>query len=159
MQQAWQAERERREEQLSQVLTQLALPEGVGCRAWLESDFPAIQRLSNAENWPTPQRRPDDALAGWRNSWPALVAVEAQDVERVIGFVRAMTDGSITLYVMELLVDARYRKRGIGQMLLDTCHSLYPHTRIELMSMETSQSYYRSHGFRYIGEGFRKSYM
>ncbi|HCI80191.1 MAG TPA: hypothetical protein DHW02_10930 [Ktedonobacter sp.] len=70
-----------------------------------------------------------------------------------------MTDGWITLYVMELLVDARYRGRGIGQMLLDICHYLYPHTRIELLSMETSQSYYRTHGFRFIGEGFRKSYM
>ena len=150
---------EQREEQLRQVLTQIALPEGIGCRLWLESDFPSIQRLSNAEGWPTPQRRPDDTLVGWRNSWPTLVAVEAQNVEHVLGFVRAMTDGSITLYVMELLVDAHFRGRGIGQMLLDTCHYLHPHTRIELMSLETSQSYYGTHGFRYIGEGFRKSYM
>lgn len=150
---------EQREADVSQVLAQVVIPQGVGCRVWVERDFPAIQRLSNAEGWPTPQRRPDDALAGWHNSWPTLVAVEEQNSESVIGFVRAMTDGWITLYVMELLVDARYRGRGIGQMLLDTCHYLYPHTRIELMSMETSQSYYRSHGFRFIGEGFRRSYM
>ncbi len=152
-------QQEQRDIQLSQALSQVVIPHGVGCRVWVESDFPAIQRLSTAEGWPTPERRPDDALAGWRNSWPTLVAVEAENVENVVGFVRAMTDGWITLYVMELLVDARYRGRGIGQMLLDICHYLYPHTRIELLSMETSQSYYRTHGFRFIGEGFRKSYM
>lgn len=149
----------KREAQLRQALIQLTLPVGVGCRAWIEDDFPAIQRLSNAEGWPTPQRRPEAALASWCTSWPALVAVEAARTEHVLGFVRAITDGSITLYVAELLVDAAYRKQRIGQMLLDTCHYLYPHTRIELLSSETSQSYYRSHGFRYIGEGFRKSYM
>lgn len=155
-------QQEQQEMQLHQALSQLMLPSGVECRAWTDSDFPAIQRLSNAEGWPTPQRRPDDALAAWRNSWPTLVAIEAEheeSEESVIGFVRSITDGSITLYVMELLVDVRYRSRGIGQMLLDTCHYLYPHTRIELMSLETSQSYYRSHGFRLIGDGFRKSYM
>jgi len=154
-----QERQELQEGQLREALAQLTMPAGVGCRAWTVDDFLAIQQLSNAEGWPTPQRRPDDALAAWHNSWPALVAVEAEREEHVIGFVRSITDGSITLYVMELLVDVRYRSRGIGQMLLDTCHYLYPHTRIELMALETSQSYYRSHGFRLIGEGFRKSYM
>jgi ribosomal protein S18 acetylase RimI-like enzyme len=155
-------QQEQRERQLRQALTHMTMPSGVECRVWTDSDFPAIQQLSNTKGWPTPQRRPDDALAAWRDSWPALVAIEAEYGERekrVIGFVRAITDGSITLYVAELLVEVHYRNRGIGQMLLDTCHYLYPHTRIELMSMETSQSYYRSHGFRFIGDGFRKSYM
>ncbi|HCI80190.1 MAG TPA: hypothetical protein DHW02_10925, partial [Ktedonobacter sp.] len=84
-------QQEQRDIQLSQALSQVVIPHGVGCRVWVESDFPAIQRLSTAEGWPTPERRPDDALAGWRNSWPTLVAVEAENVENVVGFVRAMT--------------------------------------------------------------------
>lgn len=152
-------QQQQRETQLRQALAQVTMPSDVVCRTWREADFPAIQRLSTTEGWPTPQRRPEDALTSWRNSWPALVVVEAENLESLIGFLRAFTDEAVTMYVAELLVDVRYRRRGIGQTLLDTCHYLYPRTRIDLLSTETSESYYRSHGFRYIGYGFRKSYI
>jgi GNAT superfamily N-acetyltransferase len=140
---------------LASILPQLAFPSGISLRAWTEADFPAIQRLSSLEGWPTPASRPEEALTAWRHSWPALMAV---DDEAVIGFVRAITDGEITLFVAELLVDAPYRGQGIGRLLLDACHRLFPHTRIELFSTETSASFYAYHGFRPVGAGFRKSY-
>jgi len=97
----------------------------------------------------------EEALIAWRNSWPALVAT---DGEAVIGFVRALTDGEVTMYVAELLVDEKWRGKGIGSLLLEMCHQLYPHTRIEVFSTESSASFYRTREFWYIGEGFRKSY-
>ncbi|HLZ64007.1 MAG TPA: GNAT family N-acetyltransferase [Ktedonosporobacter sp.] len=144
-----------RQRQFEDTLAQITLPANISIRPWTEEDFPAIQRLSSAEGWPTPEQRPDEALIAWRNSWPTLVAVEG---ESVVGFVRSFTDGEITLYVPELLVDAHYRGRGIGRLLLDTCHYLYPHTRIDILSTEASLSFYESYGFRLIGAGVRKSY-
>ncbi len=147
---------EERQQTIVAILTQLQLPVGVTIRAWAEEDFAAIQELSTALGWPSPQSRPEESLAAWKNSWPTLVAADA---ERVVGFVRAFTDGNITTYVPELLVAADMQRRGIGRALLDACHLLYPRTRIDLLSEETSQTFYIAHSFRMIGPGLRKSYV
>ena len=61
-----------RQRQVEAALTHVTLPQGILIRAWTENDFPAIQRLSHAEGWPTPQIRPDEALIAWQQSWPTL---------------------------------------------------------------------------------------
>lgn len=131
----------------------LALSPGVTIRPWAETDFPAVQDLPAAEGWPTPVERPDDTLAAWRHSWPALVAVARGEV---VGFLRGLTDGYITLYVAELLVAPRWRGRGVGTALIEVAQRLYPSTRIDLLGTETSASYYETHGYRPF-RGFRKS--
>src|SRR5512134_2433936 len=88
----------------------------VEIRAWAEADFPAIQRLSSAEGWPTPAARPAEALASWHSSHPTLVATVG---DKVVGFVRALTDGEVTMYIAELLVAPECRGRGVGRALLD----------------------------------------
>ena len=144
-----------RQNQVEAALSYVTLPEGIFIRAWTEADFPAIQQLSSAEGWATPQNRPDEALIAWRQSWPALVAT---DGESVIGFMRGLTDGEITTYIAELLIDVNHRGKGVGRLLLDVCHYLNPHTRIDVLSTESSASFYKAHGFRRLGDGFRKSY-
>ncbi len=144
-----------RQRQVEAALAYVTLPQGIFIRPWTENDFPAIQRLSHAEGWPTPQIRSDEAFIAWQQSWPALVATED---EAVIGFVRGLTDGEITTFIPELLIDAKHRGKGIGRLLLDVCHYLNPHTRIDVLSTESSASFYQAHGFRRLGDGFRKSY-
>lgn len=144
-----------RQKQLEAALTVLKLPPGIQLRCWTETDFPDIQRLSTLQRWPTPHNRPEEALAAWQHSWPALVVTEG---ERVIGFVRGMTDREITMYIAELLVDPDYRGKGIGRLLMDACHALCPRTRLDLISTEEAIPFYKATGFRYVGEGLRKSY-
>ncbi|MGI8854997.1 MAG: GNAT family N-acetyltransferase [Thermomicrobiales bacterium] len=136
------------------ALAGIRLPPGVAIRPWAETDFPAIQDLSDAEGWPTPRTRPDAALDAWRRSWPALVATTETGV---IAFVRALTDGEVTLFIPELLVAPAWQGKGLGRCLLDVCHGLYPHVRIELFATESSASFYTAHGFRPFC-GYRKSY-
>jgi GNAT superfamily N-acetyltransferase len=147
-------EHDQRQSQVEVSLTELTLPARIDIRAWTEADFPAVQRLSSAEGWPTPMARPDEALASWRNSWPALVATAG---DGVVGFVRALTDGEVTMYIAELLVAPEWRGRGVGRALLDTCHLLYPHTRLDLLSTQSADPFYEANGFRRF-QGFRKSY-
>ena len=97
--------------------------------------------------------RPDEALVFWRRSWPMVVAT---DGEKVIGFVRGLADGEVTTYVAEFLVDPHYRGQDIGIALLDACHHLYPHTRLDLLATESSDAFYEANGFRRF-QGFRKS--
>ena len=145
-----------RQQQLTTALEQVMLPPEIKIRPWSENDFPAIQRLSLSEGWTSPTHRVADSLRAWQNSWPALVAVEG---EVVVGFVRGLTDGSITMYIADLLVDVRLRGRGIGRALLEVCHSLYPTTRLDLLATEDARAFYKACGFRVIHEGMRKSYV
>ncbi len=142
-------------EQLEAVLEAIPRSPGIQFRCWSEADFPAIQRLSALEGWPTPDSRPEESLIAWQHSWPTLVVLEG---ENVIGFVRGLTDGEITTYIAELLVDPRYRGKGLGRLLLEACHALHPHTRLDLISTEEALSFYKKKGFRDVGAGIRKSY-
>jgi ribosomal protein S18 acetylase RimI-like enzyme len=147
---------EERKRQLAGALAQVTLPEGIAIRPWTEADVSGIQRISSAEGWPSPTERPDDTLFAWQHSWPALVAI---DGETVVGFVRGLTDGAISIYIAEMAVDAQQRGRGIGRALLDTCHFLYPTTRLDLLSVDDAQAFYKACGFRAVYQGMRKSYV
>ncbi len=130
------------------------LPGSITLRPWMERDFVEIQRLSSAEGWPTPQSRPVAALDAWRQSSPAIVAVEGT---RVIGFVRALTDGAVTMYIAEILVEPPWRGKGIGRALIQACHDLYPSTRLDLLSTAAADKFYQAMDFRPF-QGYRKSY-
>lgn len=146
-----------RQKQLETALEMLTLPPGITLRRWTEADFPAIQRLSTAEGWTTPQQRPDEALSAWQHSWPAHVLTEDEH-DQVIGFVRGLSDGEVTTFIAELLVASEHRGKGLGRLLLDACHLLYPHTRLDLIADEEAVPFYKAIGFRTVGEGLRKSY-
>jgi GNAT superfamily N-acetyltransferase len=60
------------------------------------------------------------------------------------------------MYIAELLVVPGWRGRGLGRALLDTCHLLFPHTRVDLLSTESADRFYEASGFRRF-QGFRKS--
>ena len=140
-----------RHDEVQAIMETLALAPGVSIRPWQEEDFRAIQRLSQREGWPTPLERPFEALAAWQRSWPTLVAV-AQ--EEVIGFCRALSDGSVTTYIAELLVAPEWQRQGIASALLEVSQRLCPNSRLDLLAVETSRSFYEHIGFRTF-YGFR----
>jgi GNAT superfamily N-acetyltransferase len=140
------------QQQLTIALAQVTLPPWITIRAWTTPDFPTIQQISSSEGWTSPLQRPADLLLAWQQSWPALVAV-------IIGFVRGLTDGAMTMYIAEMAVDARQRGHGIGRALLDVCHHLYPTTRLDLLAVDDVCTFYEACGFKVIHDGMRKSYV
>ena len=123
-------------------------------RAYEESDYPGIHKLNEQEGWSKGVAKQQQTQAAWQGS---NLAVVAEQNGQLVGCLRALTDGSVTLYICELLIEKSMRGSGIGGKLLDHVHSLYPETRMELLASSTSRSYYEAKRFRAF-YGFRKTF-
>lgn len=123
-------------------------------RAYEESDFAGIHKLNEQEGWSNLVAKQQQTQAAWRGS---NVAVVAEQDGQLVGCLRALTDGAVTLYVCELLIEKSMRGSGIGEKLLGHVHSLYPETRMELLASSTSRTYYEAKRFRAF-YGFRKTF-
>jgi len=88
--------------------------EAVLIRPYQDEDFPTINELNKQQGWNNLVENQQDTNKAWANS---TVAVVAESEGQVIGYLRGLTDGFITLYVCELLVDQSHRKLGIGKVL------------------------------------------
>lgn len=123
-------------------------------RAYEESDFAGIHKLNEQEGWSNLVAKQQQTQAAWQGS---NLAVVAEQDGQLVGCLRALTDGAVTLYVCELLIEKSMRGSGIGERLLDHVHSLYPETRMELLASSTSRTYYEAKRFRAF-YGFRKTF-
>lgn len=123
-------------------------------RQYQESDFPAIHQLNEQEGWSNLVAKQEQTKAAWQGS---NLAVVAEQDGQVVGCLRALTDGAVTLYICELLIEKNMRGSGIGGKLMHYVHDLYPETRLELLASTTSRSYYEAKKFRAF-YGFRKTY-
>ena len=127
---------------LESVLARFNIPVPFSIQAWSPNYFDAICALSNVEGWTTPELRPKELLVAWQNSWPTLVAVDTDG--KLVGFLRAITDTQVTTYLCELLVGREFRRLGLGRLLVDVCQGLVPTTRLDLLSTDEADDFYRA---------------
>ena len=123
-------------------------------RSYEEKDLEQIQHLNKQQGWTSLAEKNAQTKDAWKNSNIAYVA-ESQD-EELIGYIRGVTDGTVSTYICELLVAQPFRGYGVGRRLLDFVHALHPDTRIDLLASSSSSSFYEENGFRPF-YGFRKS--
>jgi len=123
-------------------------------RKYQEDDFPSIHALNREDQWNNLVAKKEDTISAWNHSNIAYVAMLD---DKIIGYIRGMTDQSITMYICELLIDQTYRSLGIGHNLLYYVHRLYPNTRVEMLASSTSHTYYETKGYRAF-YGFRKNF-
>ncbi|WP_407272952.1 hypothetical protein [Radiobacillus sp. PE A8.2] len=71
-------------------------------RSYQETDFDDIHNLNTEEGWFSLVERQADVRQALQQSNPVLVAL---DHDKVIGYLRAITDTQISLYVCELLLE------------------------------------------------------
>ena len=123
-------------------------------RPFEEADIEAIQTLNEAENWSNLVRKHEQTKAGFAGSNIAYVIIKESEL---IGYIRGMTDGHISMYIAELLIKNGEQGKGMGTLLMKYVHDLYPKTRMDLLGSSTSKTFYESNAYRPF-YGFRKTH-
>lgn len=133
----------------------MKLNQAIHIRPYQPEDYPSIKELNQMEGWNNLVEKEEDTKKAWDHSNIAyVVTVE----EKIVAYVRGMTDQAITLYICEILVSEKVRGKGVGQNLLAYIHAKYPTTRMEMLASTTSHTYYEQLGFRPF-YGFRKTFQ
>lgn len=112
-----------------------------------------INELNEQEGWGNLVADKENYLKALENSI-TIVAVDNND--NVLGYIRALTDGYVTLFICELLIIKQKRGKGIGKLLINDLHIKYPHTRIDLLATKQSSTFYEKQNFRTF-YGYRKN--
>lgn len=102
-----------------------------------------------AEQWWTAHRTLDKVRSAIEASSVVLCAVSV-DGDELVGFARVLTDGVYVALVLDVMVGAAWRGRGIGDLLLEavTTHSaLQAVESIELVCQPGLVAFYARWGF------------
>ena len=99
------------------------------------------------EGWPSPPS-PDTHIEILRGSYRAVLAVD-DEVDRVVGFITAVSDGVLAAYIPLLEVLPSYRRRGIGRELVTRIQrELGDFYMVDLVCDEAMESFYSSLGMK-----------
>ncbi|NQD66366.1 GNAT family N-acetyltransferase [Bacillus haikouensis] len=122
-------------------------------REYTEVDFERVHELNIEEEWNNLVKKEEDTRNAWGHSNVRFLVF---DDDVLVGYVRGFTDGYVTTYISELLVNQHCRGQGVGRELIKFVHHLYPRTRIDLLASKTSKSFYEANDYRAF-YGFRKT--
>jgi len=88
-------------------------------------DIPAVHRLLSGTYWAAarPQQRTEDGMR-------ASVCFSLKHAAQQIGFARVITDGGCYAVVVDVVIDSRFQRRGLGSWLMKVVSS---HSRFEGM--------------------------
>lgn len=82
----------------------------------------------------------------------SLYVISAWDSEKLAGLIRGVGDDASILFIQDILVDSRYKRKGIGSALLKQILQRFSHVRqVILQSNASDQSvhaFYEHIGFR-----------
>jgi ribosomal protein S18 acetylase RimI-like enzyme len=107
-------------------------------------DAAQVRRLYESVDWG--HNRDDDGI---RATIEAGVAVGAWDGDRLVGFVRALSDGMYRSYIEDVMVDPDYRGQMIGErMVARMLESLADIEIVSLFCLPERVAFYGRNGFK-----------
>lgn len=107
-----------------------------------EAHLPGILRLCELEGWPSFPGDPERAVRAL--TAPGVVCVVAVQDGEVAGFAQLLTDGEIQAYLCLVAVTTMLRANGIGKKLIEEAFGRSGAERLDLLSADESQGFYRS---------------
>jgi ribosomal protein S18 acetylase RimI-like enzyme len=100
-----------------------------------------VVALLTAEGWASYTKDPE---VTWKAlTAPGVTTIVAKDVARIVGFAQMMGDGQIAAFLSLLIVDAEYRRQGIGRELIREAFTRTGGQRVDLLT-DTAHDFYRS---------------
>jgi ribosomal protein S18 acetylase RimI-like enzyme len=85
---------------------------------------------------------------GIQTTIDASVALGAWDGERLVGFVRALSDGRYRAYIEDVIVDPEYRGRQVGErMVAEMVSALGDIEIVSLFCLPERVAFYERNGF------------
>jgi predicted N-acetyltransferase YhbS len=121
-------------------------------RDFTADDLEGVLALTRAEGWPSYAADPARALRAL--TAPGIATVVAEDDGIVIGFATAGSDGEIQAYLINIAVAQTHRGKGIGKALIVALFARTDAGRMDLVSTEGADAFYRSFPHRTL-PGFR----
>jgi len=138
-----------------------ALPRGDNCEmsgnsisysSVSRSHLDGIIEICRIEGWTSFHTDPERT---WRVlTAPGVIAVVALDRELVVGFAYVQSDGEIQAHLSNIAVLQSHRRRGIARRMIEEAFARCGAQRIDLVSSEGSDQFYRSFQHREF-PGFR----
>ena len=111
-----------------------------------------IVEICRAEGWTSFYADPERT---WRVlNAPGVTSVAAVDRGQVVGFAYLQSDGEIQAHLSNIAVSRSHRRRGIARRLIEEAFARCGAMRIDLVSTESSEEFYRSFEHREF-PGFR----
>ena len=107
----------------------------------------ALQELYQKEWW-TEKRTLEETKSVVKNSSIVIGLVDENDT--LVAFVRVLTDYIVKAIIFDVIVDERYRSRGLGKELM---HLILGHNKLkkvkhfELYCLPDMVEFYRAYGF------------
>lgn len=115
---------------------------GITYHEGAELDFAALAQLRRAEGWAAlAESTLAEQVRGSRFVYTARVA------GRLVGFVRAISDGVSNAYICGLIVDPEFRSRGVGSELVRLLVDGRPTIRWSLRANPQAHAFYARLGF------------
>lgn len=86
-------------------------------------------------------------------SWGWVTARDNMD--KLIGFVQILSDGSTHAYIFRMLVHSEYRKQGIGTRMMNEVMKMLKENKIypTLVASPNNDSFYKKFGFDTYAQG------
>jgi GNAT superfamily N-acetyltransferase len=120
--------------------------ESIDIRTHRERPIPprAVRDLYDHVGWTRPAS--EEALAEVLKAGPA---VGAWDGDKLVGFVRALSDGHLVAYVEDVMVHEGYRRSGVGrQLMVRLLEEIGNVAKVNLFCEPPVTGFYEGNGFR-----------
>lgn len=108
-------------------------------------DYDRLKTLFNEVGW---NDKTDDINRLKTMVENSQIVVTAWDEETMVGFARCTTDYVFNGQINNVVVDSKYRRKGIGKVLIDTIVDSSKQVTYMLRGSIRNEKFYRSLGFK-----------
>ena len=115
-----------------------------------ENEEAVLAAIKNDPDWDVLTN--DDVIDGYKDSLKIGVTYVCQESGEFCGYVRAILDDGIAVYISELYVVPKWRNRKIGRSLLGRVKKDYSNLTVYALSDE--DAYYEKAGYKKAGSVF-----